>query len=113
MSTRAAPNGLGIDGDGSADLASTTTFDAREGPATEEGEVRVALAKRKSFSGGRTWSKRPVAGSSVVLTGDFDGDGRADIVTFAGLESGAVFVALSDFALGAPRTTDEEGTGER
>ncbi|WP_020608208.1 DNRLRE domain-containing protein [Actinokineospora enzanensis] len=48
------------------------------------------------------WQNRFATGTEIPLVGDFDGDGRDDIASFARDTDGAVYVALSDGAKFAP-----------
>src|SRR5215210_7245007 len=53
------------------------------------------------FGGGRVWSHNFCLGGEVCTTGDVNGDGKADLITFVrdsrpGIDHAAVYVALSD-----------------
>ncbi len=59
-------------------------------------DVFAALSTGSGFTGdGVRWHDYFAAGEEIPLTGDFDGDGRTDIVTFTRGEPADVYVALS------------------
>ncbi|MGI5214702.1 FG-GAP repeat domain-containing protein [Plantactinospora sp. CA-290183] len=58
-------------------------------------DVFVALSTGTGFSGGAKWHDFFALPGETPLTGDFNGDGMDDIVTFTQGTSGDVFVALS------------------
>ncbi|MEV4083216.1 DUF2961 domain-containing protein [Nonomuraea fuscirosea] len=76
-----------FDGDGRDDIATFTRGDA--------GDVWVALSTGSGFAGSRKWHDHFALGAEIPLTGDFDGDGRDDIVTFTRGDRADVYVALS------------------
>src|SRR5262249_15642472 len=80
-----------FNGDGKADIVSLTRGDT--------GSVTVALSNGTRFvdTGGR-WHEVFCFGDEIPRVGDFNGDGKDDIVTFTRGSSGRVFVALSDGA---------------
>jgi hypothetical protein len=76
-------------GDGKADVATFTRGSA--------GDVFVAGSDGTKFNGTSVlWHDRFSVGSEIPLSGDFNGDGKADVATFARGSSGDVYVALSD-----------------
>ncbi|MGW3350293.1 DUF2961 domain-containing protein [Nonomuraea rubra] len=108
-----------FDGDGRDDIATFTRGDA--------GDVWVALSTGSGFAPARKWHDRFALGREFPAVGDFDGDGKDDIVTFTRGDAGDVFVALSSgsvfrqdawrwhdhFALGTetPAVGDFDGDG--
>jgi hypothetical protein len=88
-----------FNGDGKDDIATFTRGSAAD--------VYVALSNGSSFLGtGRKWHDYFAAGDEVPSVGDFNGDGRDDIVTFTRGSAADVYVALS-------RGTTFAGTGWR
>ncbi|WP_410568885.1 FG-GAP-like repeat-containing protein [Amycolatopsis sp. cmx-4-61] len=76
-------------GDGKADIG---TF-----VRGTSGNVFVAGSDGTKFNGTSVrWHDRFSIGSEIPLSGDFNGDGKADVATFARGTSGDVYVALSD-----------------
>ncbi|MCR6488227.1 FG-GAP-like repeat-containing protein [Amycolatopsis sp. OK19-0408] len=76
-------------GDGKADIATFTRGSA--------GDVFVAGSDGTKFAGTSVlWHDRFSVGSEIPLSGDFNGDGKADVATFARGSTGDVYVALSD-----------------
>ncbi|WP_039910731.1 trypsin-like serine protease, partial [Amycolatopsis vancoresmycina] len=76
-------------GDGKADIGTFTRGSA--------GDVFVAGSDGTKFTGTSVlWHDRFSVGSEIPLSGDFNGDGKADVATFARGSSGDVYVALSD-----------------
>ncbi|WP_255956059.1 DUF2961 domain-containing protein [Streptomyces odontomachi] len=60
-------------------------------------DVFGALSDGSSFQGtGVKWHEHFAQGTEIPLTGDFDGDGRTDAVTFTRGDAADVYVALSD-----------------
>ena len=109
-----------FDGDGRDDIVTFLRGDAAD--------VYVALSNGGAFLGdGSKWHEHFCAGSEMPAIGDFDGDGRDDIVTFTRGTSADVFVSLSNgtrfvqdgwkwhdnFALGSeiPGVGDFDGDG--
>jgi hypothetical protein len=58
--------------------------------------VFVSLSDGKRFNSGLQWHDNFAAGTELPGTGDFNGDGRDDIVTFTRGSAADVFVAVSD-----------------
>ncbi|MGW3993454.1 FG-GAP-like repeat-containing protein [Amycolatopsis sp. NPDC004772] len=76
-------------GDGKADIATFTRGSA--------GDVFVAGSDGTKFTGtSALWHDRFSIGAEIPLSGDFDGDGKADVATFARGAGADVYVALSD-----------------
>jgi hypothetical protein len=76
-------------GDGKGDITTFTRGSA--------GDVFVAASDGTKFTGtSALWHDRFSIGSEIPLSGDFNGDGKADVATFARGTSGDVYVALSD-----------------
>ncbi|KDN20888.1 integrin [Amycolatopsis rifamycinica] len=99
----------GSSGDPSAPVAATTTArsvsdftgDGKDDIATftrgTAGDVFVAGSDGTKFDGTSVlWHDRFSIGSEIPLSGDFDGDGKADVATFARGTGADVYVALSD-----------------
>src|SRR5205085_12296896 len=63
-----------FNGDGKADIATFTRGSL--------GYVYVALSNGSSFGAGQLWSNWFCANNELPGVGDFNGDGKADIVTF-------------------------------
>ncbi|WP_082373897.1 FG-GAP-like repeat-containing protein [Nocardia sp. NRRL S-836] len=77
-----------FNGDGKDDIATFTRGDT--------GDVYVALSTGSGFSGdGVKWHDYFSIGNEVPLVGDFNGDGKDDIVTFTRGDTGDAYVALS------------------
>ncbi|MDX8048586.1 DUF2961 domain-containing protein [Lentzea sp. BCCO 10_0798] len=78
-----------VDGDGRADVTTFTRGDTAD--------VFVARSDGSRFVGtSAKWHDNFAVGGEIPLTGDFDGDGRADVATFTRGRSAKVFVSLSD-----------------
>ncbi|MFI0437367.1 FG-GAP repeat domain-containing protein, partial [Streptomyces eurythermus] len=80
-----------FDGDGKADIATFT-----QGTTAD---VYVALSTGSSFGDGRTaptWHGWFAPGGEFPYVGDYDGDGKDDIVTFTKGGTNDVWVALSN-----------------
>jgi hypothetical protein len=58
-------------------------------------DATVALSQGSSFGPATKWHDMFSCGSEIPMTGDFNGDGKDDIVTFKRGYAGDVFVALS------------------
>jgi hypothetical protein len=76
-----------VDGDGKADIVTFTN--------DSQGDVYVALSSGTSFGGGAKWHDWFAPTGEFPYLGDFDGDGKGDVVAFTRSASGDVFVALS------------------
>ncbi|MEV0395154.1 FG-GAP-like repeat-containing protein [Polymorphospora rubra] len=59
-------------------------------------DVHVALSTGTAFAGATKWHDWFAPGAEVPAVGDFNGDGRDDIVTFTRGSTNDVFVALSN-----------------
>jgi hypothetical protein len=87
-----------FNGDGNADVAAFV----RSSDPDRMGDVYVALSNGSEFVGrGDQWEELFCIGNEVCATGDFNGDGLDDIITFvqdtqSGGQAGDVYVALSD-----------------
>ncbi|WP_433260879.1 FG-GAP repeat domain-containing protein [Actinosynnema sp. CS-041913] len=77
-----------FNGDGKTDVA---TFTRGEGA-----DVYVALSDGGKFVPAGKWHDRFAVGKEVPGIGDFDGDGKDDIVTFTRGDAADVYVSLSD-----------------
>jgi len=78
-----------FNGDGKDDIATFTRGSAMD--------VFVALSDGSKFNGtGVKWHDNFCTGTEIPLVGDFNGDGKDDIVTFTRGTAMDVFVALSD-----------------
>lgn len=95
-----------FNGDGREDIA---TFIRDSQGGDRRGDVYVATSTGRSFepNPGTKWHGWFCVGDELCGTGDFDGDGRDDLIAFArdartGDRRGDVFVALADTATGAP-----------
>ncbi|WP_170301424.1 FG-GAP-like repeat-containing protein [Saccharopolyspora hirsuta] len=75
-----------VDGDGKDDILA---FSGRT-----YGDVFVSLSDGHQFRPAQKWHDRFALGTEKPAVGDFNGDGKADIITFT--DSGAVYVSLSD-----------------
>jgi V8-like Glu-specific endopeptidase len=76
-------------GDGKADVATFTRGSA--------GDVFVAASDGTKFNGtSALWHDRFSVGTEIPLSGDFNGDGKADVATFSRGSTADVYVALSD-----------------
>jgi hypothetical protein len=82
-----------FNGDGKDDIAA---FARETWSGDGRGDVYVALSTGSSFSGtGAKWHDFFCIGDEIPVVGDYNGDGRDDIATFARGVSGDVYVALS------------------
>ncbi|WP_344174372.1 S8 family serine peptidase [Pilimelia columellifera] len=78
-----------VNGDGRDDIVTFTRGGA--------GDVYAALSNGSSFVGtGVKWHDNFAFGTELPLVGDFNGDRKADIVTFTRGAAGDVYVALSN-----------------
>jgi hypothetical protein len=77
-----------FNGDGRTDVVTFTRGDS--------GLAIVSLSNGSGFEPATTWHGRFALGDEVPAVGDFNGDGRDDVVTFTRGELGDVFVSLSD-----------------
>ncbi|MFF9670950.1 FG-GAP-like repeat-containing protein [Streptomyces eurythermus] len=77
-----------FNGDGKDDIATFTRGDTAD--------VWVALSNGQGFGTSSVWHNHFGVGGEVVDTGDFDGDGKDDIVTFTRGDAADVYVSLSD-----------------
>ena len=76
-----------FNGDGKDDIASFTRGTT--------GDVYVALSTGSSFDAGVKWNDLFCANDGIPLAGDFNGDGKEDIVSFTRGTTGDVNIALS------------------
>ncbi|WP_063798867.1 DUF2961 domain-containing protein [Nocardia sp. NRRL S-836] len=90
VSARTAhPTTSDFDGDGKDDIVTFT-----RGTSSD---AFVARSTGSAFSGnGVKWHDHFAVGDEIPLTGDFDGDGRADVATFTRGDAADVYVSLSD-----------------
>ncbi len=79
-----------VNGDGMADIITFT-----RGAAAD---VFVALSTGTGFGPGVKWHDHFAVGAERPAVGDFDGDGRDDIVTFTGGTNADAYVSLSNGA---------------
>ncbi len=94
---------IDFNGDGKADVITFVRGGGNQGAGVKDGDVYVALSNGSGFGGGAKWHEFFSIGSEVPDTGDFNGDGKTDIITFvrgggnqaANVPDGDVFVALS------------------
>jgi D-arabinan exo alpha-(1,3)/(1,5)-arabinofuranosidase (non-reducing end) len=77
-----------FNGDGRDDIVTFTQAD----PAL----VYVGLSTGTSFNAGTVWHQHFSVSGEVPGVGDFDGDGRSDVVTFTRGDTAEVYVSLSD-----------------
>ncbi|MBF8191785.1 N-acetylmuramoyl-L-alanine amidase [Nonomuraea sp. K274] len=76
-----------FDGDGKADIAAFT--------GGTGADVFVALSDGSGFGGARVWNEFFAPAGEFPYTGDYDGDGKDDIVTFTRGATNDVYVSLS------------------
>lgn len=111
-----------FDGDGDADCALVEQL-----PGGALGSVYVARSNGSAFIAAGLWQNGFAYENEVIRTGDIDGDGRADLLTFtrgasadvyAVLSNGAAFVGIStwhsNFCPGTavPAVADVDGDGK-
>ncbi|WP_250291472.1 FG-GAP repeat domain-containing protein [Frankia sp. CiP1_Cm_nod1] len=96
--TSVVPAAGDFNGDGLTDIAVFVLG----GPAA--GQVRAALSTGAGFTAPETWHTAFAAGTTVPQTGDFNGDGKDDIVAFTRGAAADVHVAFSDGAGFGPAT---------
>ncbi|MER7078497.1 FG-GAP-like repeat-containing protein [Saccharopolyspora kobensis] len=75
-----------VNGDGKDDIVA---FSGRT-----YGDVFISLSTGSQFQPAQKWHSRFALGTEKPAVGDFNGDGKADIITFT--DHGAVYVSLSD-----------------
>jgi hypothetical protein len=90
-----------VNGDGKDDIV-TFIRDTKTG--TGQGDVYVALSTGSSFGAGQKWHEYFCVSDEVPAVGDFNGNGKDDIITF-NRTHGTVWVAMS--------TGSNFGAGER
>ncbi|PGH46968.1 DUF2961 domain-containing protein [Streptomyces sp. Ru87] len=108
---RAGEPGAEVSGRSAVPVRSDADGDGRDDAVTftrgERADTYVSLSDGERFvQDGLRWHDRFAGGSEIPFTGDFDGDGRTDAVTFTRGTAAEVFVALSD-------GTEFTGTGVR
>jgi hypothetical protein len=86
-----------FNGDGKSDVAAFTREDSAE--------VAVALSTGHSFGPAAIWRDAFAPAPAVPAVGDFNGDGKDDVVAFDRRRSGKVTVALSTGRSFGPSTT--------
>ena len=77
-----------FNGDGKDDIVTFTR-------GNDRADVLVALSNGWSFGAAQLWNDWFAPGGEVPTVGDFNGDGKDDIITFTRGDSGDVFVGLS------------------
>jgi hypothetical protein len=77
-----------FNGDGRVDIATFTRGSVAD--------VYVALSTGSGFAPSTKWHSNFAVGTEIPAVGDFDGDGRDDIVTFTRGTTADVYVSLSD-----------------
>src|SRR5439155_1514197 len=87
-----------VNGDGKSDVLSFVRGSGTQ--ASSAGDVFVSLSSGTGFGGGMKWHDWFCVGAEIPDSGDFDGDGKADIITFhrgasGDSAQGYVWVALS------------------
>ncbi|GHJ41748.1 hypothetical protein Sm713_73570 [Streptomyces sp. TS71-3] len=101
MAGRTAQLGGVLSGRSGTPTRSDLNGDGRDDAVTftrgEAADVFAALSDGSAFVGdGVKWHDHFAQGGEIPLTGDFDGDGREDAVTFTRGEAADAYVALSD-----------------
>jgi hypothetical protein len=92
------PTGTDFNGDNKDDIVTFTRGD--------RADVIVSLSDGTKFAEvPRTWHDYFAAGQEIPLAGDFNGDGKTDIVTFTRGDSGLAIVSLSNGSGFEPATT--------
>jgi len=81
-----------FDGDGRDDIV-TFVKGTKSGSAAND--VYVSVSNGTTFLPGKKWHDSFSWGSEIPFTGDFDGDGKDDIITFK-RQAADVYIALSD-----------------
>jgi M6 family metalloprotease-like protein len=81
-----------FNGDGKCDIA---TLIRSESAGSAEGDVYVALSTGSSFGPSAKWHDWFCIADQVPLAGDFNGDGKTDLVCFTRGTSADVYVTLS------------------
>jgi hypothetical protein len=85
-----------FNGDGRDDIATFVRGNQADAPGAA-GDVFVALSDGSRFVDHAVrWHLTFGFGAEVPQVGDFNGDGRSDVVTFARGDQGPVYVSLSD-----------------
>jgi hypothetical protein len=82
------PTTSDVDGDGCDDALTFTRGTTAD--------AYVARSDGTAFTGGAKWHDHFAVDGEIPLTGDFDGDGKADVVTFVRGPGADVYVSLSD-----------------
>ncbi|MGW4060855.1 DNRLRE domain-containing protein [Amycolatopsis sp. NPDC004747] len=91
-----------FNGDGKDDVVTFTRGDTAD--------VYVSLSDGTKFvQDGVRWHEQFAAQNEIPLTGDFDGDGKADVASFTRGTDAAVWVALSDGTKFAPTPVKWQG----
>ncbi|MGW7289207.1 DUF4185 domain-containing protein [Streptomyces sp. NPDC054847] len=81
-----------VDGDGRDDIVTFT--------GGEASDVYVALSDGAAFGGGQKWNDFFAPDGEFPYVGDYNGDGKDDIVTFTHTSEADVYVSVSDGASG-------------